>query len=62
MMAAVSSAKTMAKPAPLPTWRMSSTGSNEMIPKATAPVEVTTPRKFHSPDQTTATCGVSVCV
>ena len=62
MMAAVRSAKTIAKPAPLPTWRMSSTGSSEMMPNATAPVDVTTPRKFHRPDHTTATCGVSECV
>ena len=62
MMAATSNAKTMAKPAPLPTCRISSTGSSEMIPKATAPVETTTPRKFQNPDQTTATCGSSECV
>ena len=38
-MAAISSANTMAKPAPLPTCRISSTGSSDTIPKATAPVE-----------------------
>ena len=62
MMAATSSANTMAKPAPRPTCRINSTGRSEMIPKATAPVESTTPRKFQNPDQTTATCGSSECV
>src|SRR5262245_50101300 len=62
MIAAVSNANTIANPAPLPTCRISSTGSSEMIPKATAPVDVTTPRKFQKPDQTTATWGVSECV
>ncbi len=33
-----------------------------MIPNATAPDEVSTPMKFHMPDQTTATCGSSECV
>ncbi len=32
----------MAKPALLPTWRISSTRSSETMPKATAPVEVST--------------------
>ncbi len=59
MMAAVNSANTMANPAPLPTCRISSTGSSEMMPKATAPVESTTPMKFHMPDQATAMCGSS---
>ena len=59
MMAATSSAKTMANPALLPTCRISSTGNSEMMPKATNPEEVTTPRKFHKPDHTTATCGSS---
>ena len=54
MMAAISSAKTMAKPALELTWRISSTGSSEITPKATAPVEVSTPRKFQQPDHTTA--------
>ena len=48
MIAATSSAKTMANPAPLPTCRISSTGSSEMMPKATAPVETRTPMKFQS--------------
>ena len=62
MMAAARSAKTMANPAPLPTCKISSTGSNEMIPNATPPVDNTTPKKFQKPDHTTATCGSSVCV
>src|SRR5579871_397061 len=62
IMAAVSSAKTMANPAPLPTCKMSSTGSREMMPNATAPVESTTPMKFHMPDQATAICGSIECV
>jgi hypothetical protein len=62
MMAAVKSANTMENPAPLPTCRISSTGRSEMIPNATPPVDSTTPRKFHNPDQTTATCGSRVCV
>ena len=37
--AAISSANTMAKPAPEPTCKISSTGSREMMPKATRPVE-----------------------
>ena len=28
-----------------------------MMPKATRPLEVRTPRKFQKPDQTTAMCG-----
>ena len=39
MIAAISSANTMAKPALLPTCRISSTGSSETMPKATAPLE-----------------------
>ncbi len=38
MMAAISRANTIAKPAPEPTCRISSTGSSEMMPKATAPL------------------------
>ena len=59
MMAATSSANTMAKPALLPTCRMSSTGRSEMIPNATSPLEKRTPRKFQNPDHTTAICGSS---
>ena len=59
MIAAISRANTIAKPAPLPTCRISSTGSSETMPKATAPLEVSTPRKLKQPDQTTANCGGS---
>ena len=62
MIAAVRRANTIAKPVPPPTCRISSTGSSEMIPNATVPVETRTPMKFHIPDQTTAICGASVCV
>jgi hypothetical protein len=54
-MAAISSANTIAKPEALPTCRISSTGSSEMMPKATAPLDSSTPRKLKQPDQTTAT-------
>src|SRR3974390_3287934 len=59
IMAATKSAKTMAKPALLPTCKISSTGNSEMMPKATKPEDVTTPRKFQKPDHTTAMCGSS---
>ena len=63
MIAAARSAKTIAKPAPLPTWRISSTGSSEMMPKATvAGRRRARPMKFQSPDQRTATWGSSECV
>src|SRR3984957_7841589 len=62
IIAATSKAKTMAKPALPPTCRINSTGSSETMPKATAPLEARTPRKFHIPDQTTATCGSRVWV
>src|SRR6516162_2341627 len=61
-MAAVNSANTIAKPALLPTCKISSTGNSETMPNATAPVDVTTPRKFHNPDHTTATFGSNECV
>ena len=38
MIAAISSANTIAKPAPLPTCRINSTGSSEMMPKAPRPL------------------------
>ncbi len=41
---------------------MSSTGSSETMPKATAPVEVRTPSRLKQPDQTTAICGFSAWV
>src|SRR5271154_1858035 len=62
MIAATNSANTIAKPAWLPTCRISSTGSNDTIPNATAPLETSTPIKFQAPDQTTATCGSIECV
>jgi hypothetical protein len=52
--AAINSAKTMANPALLPTCRINSTGSREMMPKATAPDDSRTPIKLNKPDQTTA--------
>ena len=55
IIAATSSAKTIANPALLPTCRISSTGNSEMMLKATKPDETITPRKFQKPDQTTAT-------
>ena len=54
MIAAISSANTMAKPALLPTCKINSTGSSEMMPKATAPDDARTPRRLNVPDQTTA--------
>src|ERR1700730_14161827 len=56
-MAAISSANTMAKPAPLPTCRISSTGRNDTMPNATAPLDTSTPKKLKKPDQTTAKFG-----
>jgi hypothetical protein len=49
-----SNTHTIAKPGPDPTLMTSSTGSKATMPKATAPVEVSTPIRFHNPDQTTA--------
>src|SRR5450755_420926 len=57
IIAAVNSAKTIANPAPLPTCNINSTGRSETMPKATAPVDVTTPRKLKKPDHTTAKLG-----
>ena len=59
MMAAINSANTMAKPALEPTCRISSTGSRETMPKATAPVDSSTPIRLNMPDQTTAICAGS---
>jgi hypothetical protein len=56
-MAAISKANTMAKPAPLPTCRINSTGNSDTMPNATAPVETSTPVKLKKPDQTTARFG-----
>src|SRR5262245_21421841 len=55
MMAATSSANTIANPVFDPTCRISSTGSSATMPNATAPEDTSTPRKFQNPDQTTAT-------
>src|SRR5215475_11508222 len=55
IIAAISKANTIAKPAALPTCRISSTGKSETIPNATAPDEISTPKKLNTPDQTTAT-------
>src|SRR5215470_17971374 len=60
--AATRSANTIEKPAELPTCRISSTGKSEMIAKATAPLDVSTPRKLKAPDHATAKCGSSECV
>src|SRR6202042_316200 len=54
MIAAINRANTMAKTALLPTWRINSTGNSEMMPKATAPDDHSTPRRLNVPDQTTA--------
>ena len=59
MTAAISNAKTIANPAALPTWRINSTGSSEMMPNATAPLDNNTPRKLKEPDHTTAICAGS---
>src|ERR1700712_91431 len=62
MIAAISKAKTIANPCDVPTPKISSTGSNCKMPNATAPLDTSTPRKFHAPDQTTARFGASECV
>src|SRR5882757_897620 len=54
MIAAINSANTIAKPAPLPTCRISSTGNSDTMPKATAPLESSTPNRLNMPDHTTA--------
>src|SRR5262249_39361959 len=55
--AATNRANTIAKPAPLQTCKINSTGRRETMPKATAPVEVTTPMKLQNPDHVTAMWG-----
>src|SRR5271155_5491424 len=62
MIADRSNAKTIANPAPDPTFNTSSTGSSASTPKATPPLDVKTPIRFQQPDQTTATVGFNVCV
>ncbi len=59
MMAAINSAKIIAKPLAEPTCRIMSTGSRAMMPKATAPLESSTPAKLQNPDHTTATLAGS---
>src|SRR5580658_5218021 len=54
MIAAIRSANTMAKPAPDPTCKISSTGSNDTMPNATAPDDHSTPNRLKMPDHTTA--------
>ena len=60
--AAINRAKIIAKPAEEPTCKINSTGSNAMMPNATAPLESSTPRKLKKPDHTTAKCGGSELV
>src|SRR5215475_13207297 len=62
MIAAINNANTIAKPAALPTWSMSSTGSSDTMLKATAPDDSTTPKKLKKPDHTTAACAGKVWV
>ena len=59
MMAAIKRASTIARPAPVSMWTSMSTGSRWTMLKATATPPRTTPRKFISPDQTTAYWGLS---
>src|ERR1043166_683150 len=58
--AEMSKANTMAKPAPDPTFRTSSTGRSATTANATAPLDVNTPTRFQQPDQMTAVVGLSV--
>src|ERR1700728_3567345 len=62
IMAAISSAKTMANPEPELTCKISSTGNSVITLKATAPLDTSTPARLHSPDHTTAILGSSECV
>ena len=61
-MAAINRAKTIAKPEPLPTCRINSTGSKVMMVNATKPLEVKTPMKLQKPDHATAKWGSMVWV
>src|SRR5580692_5212509 len=54
MMAEINSANTIAKPALEPTCRISSTGSSDTMPNATAPDDHSTPNRLNTPDHTTA--------
>jgi len=49
MMAAIKSAKTIAKPAEEPTCKINSTGRSETMPKATRPEDQSTPERLQSP-------------
>ena len=62
MMAEMRRENTMAKPGAEPTWITNSTGRSAITPKATIPVEVKTPVRFHNPDQMTAIQGFKVWV
>src|SRR6185437_5060995 len=57
--AATSSAKTIANPAPELTCKMRSTGSSAMMANATVPLDTSTPARLHTPDKTTAAIGSS---
>ena len=54
IMADISKAKIIEKPALDPEWSTSSTGSNATILYATAPDDQSTPSRLNKPDQTTA--------
>src|SRR3974377_872713 len=62
IIAAISSANTIANPAELPTCKISSTGRSESMPNATGQLADATPRKWKEPDQRTAICAGSECV
>jgi hypothetical protein len=62
IIAEINSAKTIAKSAPDPTLKTSSTGKSDSTPNATAPLEVSTPMRFQQPDHTTATMGFKLWV
>ena len=63
MIAAISSANTIANPAELPTCRISSTGSSEMMPNATAPLDSRTPEEIEQtrPDDGDLRPAASAC-
>lgn len=60
--AEISNENTMENPGAELTFVTKSTGNRPTIPKATAPVDASTPAKLHKPDQTTATQGGRLCV
>src|SRR5262245_29321621 len=57
-----SSANTIANPAPGPTLSTSSAGNSATTPNATAPDDVSTPRRLQIPDHTTAGVGLRLLV